>query len=151
MTEAELADIRWAGGLLDGEAHLRAIPNRKRPDYPRMHIGMTHQPTVLDVKKIFGLGRVLPQRIADKKGAAAWRWECNADEARQVLTLLLENNCIRTKKRDAEIVLALSDPSNTLSWEEKSVLREELWRINRRYVYEETTDTPPGEEIEPPE
>ena len=125
----------WAAGIMDDGAHIRTVNRIRKPDYPRLHIAMTHKATVERMQAIFRKGEIKPQHKRDKKGNDAWRWECNGDDARHVLEVVYP--FLFTNQRKAEIVLALSDFNITLSQDQKSLLRQELQGLNSRYTFNE--------------
>lgn len=128
----------WAAGILDGESHMRTTNNIRKPDYPRIHIGMTHLKTIERIQAVFGKGEIKIQCKRGRQRNAAWRWECNGEDARYVLSLVRPH--LFTKAEDAGYVLMLSDPTARLSLEEKEPLRRRLRLLNSRYVFDKDGD-----------
>ena len=126
MTRDELI---WAAGIMDGEGHIRATKNLKKHYYARIHIAMVHQKTVERMLAIFGKGKIKPQK--PKRGRPAGRWECNGDDAIQVLLVLRQ--FLYTKSEECNIVTELSTPGNRLSAEEREAKWKRLRFLNGRY------------------
>lgn len=107
-------DIRYVSGLFDGEGCIAVTVGKKgtykgySDNYRRyqLHvgIGMTHQPTMLQMQAQFGGGRNL-HRLQNLKHRACYYWKLSSDPASNFLQSILP--WLFCKKEEAELAIEL--------------------------------------------
>lgn len=101
---AEVTDLAWAAGLIDGEGCV-LIAKRSGRDYQlRLTVAMVHKPTLDRLQSTFGFGNVRPHVGSRPEGwRQKWVW---CISARQALTVLeLVRPFMTTKAAEADIAL----------------------------------------------
>ncbi len=106
------ADFAWAAGIVDGEGYVTMRMQRehrnKAKSYPRPQItvNMTHEPTILRLREIFGVGALLklnkPPGLESRKHA--WRWSPVCRHAGVVAKLILPYSV--TKREELAAIVA---------------------------------------------
>lgn len=101
---AEVADLAWAAGLIDGEGCV-LIAKRSERDYQlRLTVAMVHKPTLDRLRSIFGVGNVRPHVGARPDGwRQKWVWLISARQALAVLELV--RPFMITKAGEADLAL----------------------------------------------
>lgn len=103
-------EIAWFAGLVDGEGSIQIHANpvsktskNKRVIYRlTIQIGMTHYPTLVLIRDMWGIGSLCPSRLTAKLGRKPyWIWTAKSNDTLAILELCLPY--LVTKKAEAEI------------------------------------------------
>lgn len=108
------ADFAWAAGIIDGEGYVTVRTqkdNRNGKPYvhPQITVNMTHEPTILRLREIFGVGSFsklnIPPQFPTRK--QAWRWSAVCRHADVVARKILPYSL--TKREEVEAIIAHYD------------------------------------------
>ena len=115
-------EIAWFAGLVDGEGSIQIQPAKpsktarnKRTVYRlSLSVGMTHYPTLVFIRDMWGIGALCPAPLKAPHGRKPyWIWSAKSNDALKILELCYPYQ--KTKRAEAEIAIYFQKARNARS------------------------------------
>ena len=143
IEEIKEVDLAWAAGLIDGEGCLSIHKKSPSPSRPlakshtyqaRMHVKMTHLPTIQRFVDIFGFGSIYKEMPGKNNKKVAWKADFGAEQTEAALLAMMPY--FVTKKEEAETLLAyITENRERSDFPKRLGVPKELVEMREEYYY----------------